>query len=135
MQWNDSINAGFTAGDPWIKVNPNFREINVEAALNDPDSIFYFYKKLIELRKQNEVMVYGDYKDLLPDDEHLYVYTRSYNDVTWLIVLNHGDEQQTFTFDGFANRELILSNYQNDFDTNEEILLPHEARIYEILRN
>lgn len=132
MQWNASSQAGFTAGEPWIKVNPNYKEINVESALNDTDSVYYFYQKLIELRKQNEVMVYGDYKDLLPDDEHLYVYTRSYNDVTWLIVLNHDDEQQRFTFNGFTNRKLILSNYRSDFEKNEEVLHPHEARIYKI---
>lgn len=114
MQWNDSSQAGFTAGEPWIKVNPNYKKINVEAALKDQGSVYYFYKKLIELRKQNEVMVYGDYRDLLPDDEHIYVYTRSYNGVTWLIVLNHGDEKQTFNFDGFTSRELILSNYKSD---------------------
>ncbi|KML43538.1 glycoside hydrolase family 13 protein [Cytobacillus firmus] len=133
MQWNASSQAGFTAGEPWIKVNPNYKEINVESALNDTDSVYYFYQKLIELRKQNEVMVYGDYKDLLPDDEHLYVYTRSYNDVTWLIVLNHDDEQQRFTFNGFTNRKLILSNYRSDFEKNEEVLHPHEARIYKII--
>lgn len=132
MQWNASSQAGFTAGEPWIKVNPNYKEINVESALNDTDSVYYFYQKLIVLRKQNEVMVYGDYKDLLPDDEHLYVYTRSYNDVTWLIVLNHDDEQQRFTFNGFTNRKLILSNYRSDFEKNEEVLHPHEARIYKI---
>ncbi|MDM5225879.1 alpha-glucosidase [Cytobacillus sp. NJ13] len=133
MQWNDSSQAGFTAGEPWIKVNPNYKKINVEAALKDQGSVYYFYKKLIELRKQNEVMVYGDYRDLLPDDEHIYVYTRSYNGVTWLIVLNHGDEKQTFNFDGFTSRELILSNYKSDRGKNEEVLLPHEARIYEIM--
>lgn len=80
-------------------------------------------------------MVYGDYKDLLPDDEHLYVFTRSYNDITWLIVLNHCDEEQTFNFDGFPNRELILANYRRDTEENQEIMLPHEARIYEIQRH
>lgn len=134
MQWNDAPQAGFSSGEPWIKVNPNYKEINVEAALNDPDSVYFYYKKLIALRKENDVMVYGDYKDLLPDDEHLYVYSRSYKHETWLIVLNHCDVEQAFTLDGFTNRKLILSNYQRDLEKNEEVLFPHEARIYQITK-
>jgi oligo-1,6-glucosidase len=134
MQWNDAPQAGFSSGEPWIKVNLNYKEINVEAALNDPDSVYFYYKKLIALRKENDVMVYGDYKDLLPDDEHLYVYSRSYKDETWLIVLNHCDGEQAVTLDGFTNRKLILSNYQRDLEKDEEILFPHEARIYQITK-
>lgn len=136
MQWNDAPQAGFTSGEPWIKVNPNFKEINVEAAIKDQDSIFYYYKKLISLRKENEVMVYGNYQDLLPDDENLYVYTRSYNGVTWLVVLNHSDEQREFTFpEEFQNAEkqLIIGNYEQKTGSDENRLDPHEARIYQII--
>ncbi len=66
MQWNAAEQAGFTNGTPWIKVNPNYKAINVEQALADPDSIFYYYQKLIQLRKENPVFVYGSY-DLLLD--------------------------------------------------------------------
>ena len=135
MQWTDAPQAGFTSGEPWIKVNPNFKEINVEKALKDQDSTFYYYKKLISLRKENEVMVYGDYRDLLPDDENLYVYTRSYNGVTWLVVMNHSDEQREFTFPKefqHAEKQLIISNYEAKTGSEEYLLDPHEARIYQI---
>lgn len=135
MQWTDALQAGFTSGEPWIKVNPNFKQINVEAAIKDQDSIFYYYKKLISLRKENEVMVYGDYQDLLPDDENLYVYTRSYNGVTWLVVLNLSDEQREFTFPEefqHAEKQLIISNYEAKTGSEEYLLDPHEARIYQI---
>ncbi|MGD6878171.1 glycoside hydrolase family 13 protein [Bacillus infantis] len=135
MQWSDETNAGFTSGQPWIKVNPNHKEINVEAALNNPDSVFYFYKKLIALRKENDVMVYGDYHDLLPDDEYLYVYTRSYNGITWLVLLNHSDQQRSFTLPAEyqdSEKKLIIGNYPKETADNEEKLRPYEAKIYQI---
>ncbi len=63
MQWDDSEHAGFTTGTPWLKVNPNYKEINVKQALADPNSVYYYYKKLIQLRKQHPVMVYGTFRD------------------------------------------------------------------------
>lgn len=77
MQWNAEKNAGFTEGTPWYRVNPNYKEINVEQALADPESVFYHYQKLIQLRKEHEVMVYGTYQLLFPEDEDLYIYTRT----------------------------------------------------------
>jgi oligo-1,6-glucosidase len=137
MQWDASENAGFTTGTPWIKVNPNHKEINVEQALSDPNSVFYYYQKLISLRKQNPVMIYGDYTDLSKGDEHLYVYTRSLDGVTWMIILNHSDNETRFTLPGGyqdAHKTLILANY-SDVTGDESIantsLRPHEARIYE----
>ncbi|PLR73816.1 glycoside hydrolase family 13 protein [Bacillus sp. UMB0728] len=135
MQWSDETNAGFTSGQPWIKINPNFKEINVEAALKNPDSVFYFYKELIALRKENDVMVYGDYQDLFPHDEHLYVYTRSYNGITWLILLNHSDQQRSFKLPaGYQDPEkkLIIGNYPKETADHDEKLRPYEAKIYQI---
>ena len=77
MQWNSTENAGFTEGIPWYRVNPNYTKINVEQARKDPDSIFYHYQKLISLRKENDIMVYGTYYLLFPEDEDLYIYTRT----------------------------------------------------------
>ncbi|WLD93228.1 alpha-glucosidase [Alkalihalobacillus sp. AL-G] len=136
VQWNDRKNAGFTEGKPWINVNPNYKTINVENALNDPDSIFYYYQKLIALRKNHDVMVYGDYKDLSDGDTHLYMYTRTLEDTTWLVLLNHSDDSYSLelpeSFIG-KNNELIIANY-NDVSDDEQIdvikLRPHEARIY-----
>ncbi|WP_100334037.1 glycoside hydrolase family 13 protein [Bacillus alkalisoli] len=138
VQWNSEKNAGFTSGTPWIKVNPNYKEINVEKALQDENSVFYFYKKLIQLRKENEVMVYGDFEDLSEGDEKLYTYTRAYNGVKWLIILNHSDEEYNLTLprslDG-TKKELILANYvgvTSNSDMDQTVLRPHEARIYRL---
>lgn len=87
MQWNAEKNAGFTEGTPWYRVNPNYKEINVEQALADPESVFYHYQKLIQLRKEHEVMVYGTYQLLFPEDEDLYIYTRTLEEEKWLIGL------------------------------------------------
>ena len=86
MQWNSTENAGFTEGIPWYRVNPNYTKINVEQARKDPDSIFYHYQKLISLRKENDIMVYGTYYLLFPEDEDLYIYTRTLGTEQWLIV-------------------------------------------------
>ena len=77
MQWDDSDQAGFTTGTPWIAVNPNYKEINAKAETADPDSVFHYYKKLIALRKQTPIMVYGKYEPMLEDSEDLFVYTRT----------------------------------------------------------
>ncbi|MFC0472053.1 alpha-glucosidase [Halalkalibacter kiskunsagensis] len=138
IQWDDTDQAGFTTGTPWIKVNPNYKDINVKQALADPDSVFYYYKKLISIRKENPVMIYGDYKDFSEKDENLYVYTRSYEGITWLVILNHSDEKQVLSLGkglDVAGKKLIIANYE-DVTGEESIqrtaLRPHEARIYQI---
>ncbi|MCF6410857.1 glycoside hydrolase family 13 protein [Pseudalkalibacillus salsuginis] len=138
VQWDASENAGFTDGEAWIAVNPNYEEINVEKALDDPHSIFYYYQKLIALRKENDVMVYGDYADLSEEDERLYMYTRNLEDHTWLIVLNHSDENYELTLpEESINAELKISNYQDVPGTVSNrymTLRPHEARIYSYIK-
>ncbi|MGP4081667.1 glycoside hydrolase family 13 protein [Pseudalkalibacillus sp. R45] len=135
VQWDATENAGFTDGEPWIPVNPNYKKINVENALEDPDSIFYYYQKLIELRKNNDVMVYGDYEDLSEGDEHLYMYTRRFDGVTWLVVLNHSDENYRMTLpEESLNAELKITNYKDvsaEITDRDTLLRPHEARIYQ----
>jgi oligo-1,6-glucosidase len=137
MQWDTGENAGFTDGTPWIKVNPNYKAINAEQALVNQDSVFYYYQKLIALRKENDVMVYGDYEDLSEGDEHLYVYTRSLDGVTWLVILNHSDNESSFNLPDQFNddeKQLIIANY-GDVTKEDSIagttLQPHEARIYQ----
>lgn len=140
MQWNSGKNAGFTTGSPWINVNPNYKEINVENVLNDPDSVFYYYQKLIALRKKNNVMVYGDYEDLSKKDPYIYMYTRSDNDHTWLVMLNHSDERQQVNIsEQFSGSEasLVIANMEAEDKgkitlTNTMMLRPHEARVYEV---
>jgi oligo-1,6-glucosidase len=137
IQWNSGKNAGFTEGTPWINMNPNYEEINVEEALNNPNSVYYYYKKLISLRKENPVMVYGDYEDYSKGDEHLYVYVRTLDNVRWLVILNHSDYKTPFKLPAAFNDEekkLVLANY-NDVKEEDSLidttLAPHEARIYE----
>lgn len=77
MQWSNAANAGFTAGTPWLKINPNYTGINVENQLQDPDSIYHYYRKLISLRGEHPAAVYGYYDLLLPQDKQIYAYTRT----------------------------------------------------------
>lgn len=139
VQWDDSENAGFTSGIPWIKVNPNYKEINVKRELETQDSVFHYYKKLIALRKENEVMVYGDYADHSDGQEELYIYTRSFGEVTWLIVLNQSEETNEVKLPEIAHgagKELLLGNYAEipEGDSEDKLVMrPYEGRIYRIL--
>ncbi|MFD0712626.1 alpha-glucosidase [Paenibacillus sp. GCM10027626] len=139
MQWDDSQNAGFTKGKPWININPNYKEINVEKDLAHSDSIYRYYQQLISLRKQHEVMVYGEFTELPEwmDSEQLYVYTRTLGGRCWLIFLNHSEETQHVAwpagYEGRA-RTLLLGNYAADgADAGRLELKPYEARIYELI--
>ena len=97
FQWDDSDNAGFTKGTPWMKVNPNYKTINAKQALQDKNSIFYYYKKLIELRKTYPIIVYGDYRLILPEHEQIYAYIRKYQGEKLLVITNFSQEAVTFT--------------------------------------
>ncbi|MFC3885071.1 alpha-glucosidase [Bacillus songklensis] len=137
VQWNDTENAGFTSGTPWIKVNPNYKKINVEQALADPDSVFYFYQKLIRLRKENEVMVYGTYEPILEEDLQIYSYLRSLEKERWLVILNISDQPAEFKLPDFISyqaKELLLANYPANADESIDsfTLQPYESRIYRL---
>ncbi|NBI28761.1 alpha-glucosidase [Chengkuizengella marina] len=138
VQWDDTKNAGFTEGTPWININPNYKTINVKSALKDPNSIFYYYQKLISLRKKHEIMVYGEYEDLLPEDKHLYVYTRKKENNVWMVILNHSDLHHVFKFSTpYQNKKknLIINNYQDAevvLENDEIDLRPYEALVYQI---
>jgi oligo-1,6-glucosidase len=132
MQWDDAHNAGFTKGTPWIKVNPNYTDINVAKALDDPNSVYYFYKKLIQLRKEHEVMVYGDYQELFEDHQQIYAFIREYEEERWLILLNISELEVEITLPedlACAANEIILANYEVQENTS---LKPYEARIYRL---
>ncbi|MBF4692537.1 glycoside hydrolase family 13 protein [Fusibacter ferrireducens] len=134
MQWNAQPNAGFSTGSPWFDVNKNYKEINVESQLEDKKSIFHYYKKLIQLRKSNEVIVYGDYKLLMPDDTNLFVYMRSLKNQKLLVICNFKGESVDFTvpedekFHG--EPKCLISNYGDvDFDVQLK-LKPYEALVF-----
>ncbi|MGE6228122.1 glycoside hydrolase family 13 protein [Paenibacillus chitinolyticus] len=136
MQWDDTANAGFTTGEPWIKVNPNHPEINAAAATADPRSIYHYYRSLIALRKKHPVIVYGEYKLLLPLDTEIYAYTRTLNGEKLLVILNFFDGTPEFTWpeelgEG-KDAELLLSNYDPVSGENTGVikLRPYEARVY-----
>jgi oligo-1,6-glucosidase len=137
MQWDGSTQAGFTAGTPWIKVNPNHTAINVEQALADPDSIFRYYQKLIQLRKDNPVIVYGKYRLILDAHEEVYAFTRTLADTRLLVILNFTKDKPVFalpTHIPFSGKELLISNYPVDPDEDIRLLTlrPFEARVYRL---
>lgn len=131
MQWNSSENAGFTTGTPWINVNENYKYINAEASLEDKNSIFYYYRDLVKFRKENDIVVYGDYKLLLKDDENIFAYTRVYNGQTILVVCNFYEKEVEFNLpeDMKANEvNMIISNYRNKHtNINSMVLKPYES--------
>lgn len=145
MQWNDQEHAGFTTGQPWIRVNPNYRELHVEVDLQAEHSIFAFYQTLIQLRKQHPVMIYGDYTDISGDDPQLYIYVRELRDsrlgeARWLIALNHGEQQRELVLpiELTHGAKLLLSNYTDTVSNLAKNvgtiqLRPYEACLYAIL--
>ena len=112
MQWDDSNHGGFTSGTPWIKANPRYTEINVEAALEDPQSIFYYYQKLITLRKEMDIIIEGDFQLLLPESTEVFAYERNWQDEQ-LIVLCNFSEVETAIEDeeAFEKNARISSGY------------------------
>ncbi len=128
VQWDDSPQAGFTTGTPWIAVNPNYREINAKAETADPDSVFHYYKKLIALRKAYPVIVYGRYEPLLEDNEELFVYTRTLEKEKLLVVCSFCDHETHFSIPAeFAGAACLISNRNRTYTDTELTLEPYEA--------
>ncbi|MCI9106784.1 MAG: alpha-glucosidase [Lachnospiraceae bacterium] len=128
VQWDDTENAGFTTGTPWIGVNPNYKEINAKAETADENSVFHYYKKLIALRKQNPVMVYGKYELLLEDSEELFVYTRTLEEEKLLVVCSFSDKETVFNIpDEFVGKACLIANRENVYDKKQVVLKPYEA--------
>lgn len=126
MQWDDSENAGFTTGTPWLKVNENYHMINAKAALADKNSVFYYYQKLIQLRKSYDVIIDGVFVGLLEDNDDIYAYERRLGDQRLLVACNFtGNEVPCDLFQGVSGEELI-SNYKCHKDG---VLKPYEARV------
>ncbi len=135
MQWNSDENAGFTDGEPWINVNPNKDKINVEKEKSEENSVLNFYRKLISLRKEHEVLVYGKYRLILEEDEDIFAFLREGPGETSLTVLNFSEGETTFNPGTELNHnkgELLLTNYSMDEpeEVAPSILRPYEARLY-----
>ena len=130
MQWNDSAQAGFTSGTPWIRVNPNYKEINAEKEVYDENSVFSYYKKLIELRKKYPVIVYGSYELILAEDPDVFAYIRRLGDERLLVMCNFFQKEVTVHIPRefqSEDGECIIENYGNSSGKNREKLLPYEA--------
>lgn len=129
MQWDDSVNAGFTTGTPWIKVNDNYDKINAKSQVDDPDSIFSCYKKLVQLRKDYPVFVDGKFTLLLEDDENIFAYSRKNEEKTMLVVCNFFDKEIPMPLaKECEGMEVLVSNYKDTSDMS--VLRPYEARMY-----
>ncbi|WP_301287715.1 alpha-glucosidase [Bacillus sp. 3103sda1] len=136
MQWEDSEHAGFTSGKPWVQVNPNYKEINAKQALHDSNSIFHYYKKLIELRKKHEIIVYGTYDLILEDHPSIFAYVRTWKDEKLLIIANFTEDSCVFELPeeiAYSNVDLLIHNYDVQDESIENIILqPYETRAYKL---
>lgn len=129
MQWDDSENAGFTTGTPWIKVNDNYDKINARSQVDDPDSIFSCYRKLVKLRKDYPVFVDGKFTLLLEDDENIFAYSRKNEETTMIVVCNFFDKEIPMPLaKECEGMEVLISNYKDTSDMS--VLRPYEARMY-----
>lgn len=135
IQWDDSENAGFTTGTPWIMVNPNYVEINAKEQMSRPDSVFHYYQKLIKLRKEYEIIVYGEYQLLMPEDEQIYAYTRTWENEKLFVVCNFAEDQaeveipEEFRGD---QTEVLISNYDQVTVKASVKLRPYEAFVLKV---
>jgi len=127
MQWDDSENAGFTTGKPWLPVNQNYKKINVHAQLNDPNSILNVYRFLINYRKNNPLVVYGDYQ-LLESHKNIFAYTRTYEGKTLLVVANISNNMDQFDLSKFdLADEVLIANAPIDLSEDLVSLPPYGA--------
>lgn len=134
VQWDDSPNAGFTTGTPWFGVNPNYKEINVAQAENDPNSILNYYRKLLKFRKEHEIVIYGAYNEYYEDSKKVFVYERTYMGERMLVVCSFSEDGEKIVApEGYdlSKGELVLSNYDlNPIFRNSFITRPYECRVY-----
>ncbi|WP_414051533.1 glycoside hydrolase family 13 protein [Macrococcus animalis] len=136
MQWDDTKNAGFTTGTPWLKVNPNFEEINVFVQEKQEDSMLNFYKKMIRLKKENLTLTYGTFDLIYPNDEKVFAYTRTLEDEQFIILGNLSHDKVILkpenTLDLSVEKQ-VLNNYSVDKQSADPFtLMPFEARVYKV---
>ena len=139
MQWNSSKNGGFTEGTPWIMVNPNYKEINAEQEMADPDSVFHYYQHLIALRRSSswsDIIVYGHYELLAPENPQVFAYTREYEGRKLLVICNLSSEKVSFeTPDSvsWTQADRLIGNYKYQELARKTELRPWEAEVWAIL--
>ncbi len=131
MQWNDSNNAGFTTGKPWIETASNYKDINVENNLKAKDSVWYFYQKLIALRKSNDIIAYGDIKPLFINHNQVFAYERNYENHKLIVLCNFYPVEVKIDFPyDISSYKCILKNYKNECKNKKMVLKPYESRVY-----
>lgn len=136
MQWDDSYCAGFTTGTPWIMVNPAYKEINAKKQLTDDNSVFAYYKKLIELRRSSDykdIIVYGTYELISPEDENIYAYLRHYEDRTMIVICNLSAEEIVYNIPDEINiqsAKCLIANYQNTECRRDMKLAPWQSGVW-----
>ncbi|MFA7076627.1 MAG: alpha-glucosidase [Candidatus Izemoplasmatales bacterium] len=127
MQWNDQIHAGFSRSRPWLEVNGNYKIVNVKNNQEQTKTILDYYKKIIKLRHDNEIIVYGDYEDIDYKNKRIYAYKRTYNKQELYVLCNFSPNVIRIKKYDFLNQKLILQNYS---EITSEIMKPYEARVY-----
>lgn len=125
MQWDESKNAGFSTGKPWLAVNPNYEEINVQEALANPDSIFYTYQKLVQIRKENNWLIRADF-ELLDTADKVFAYIRKDGDRRFLVVANLSNEKQNFSVEGRV-KSILIENTTAKEAVEKQTLAPWDA--------
>jgi oligo-1,6-glucosidase len=132
FQWDHSPGAGFTTGTPWLKINPDHQIVNVAAQENDPNSVLNYFRKLVQLRKKELALVYGNYELLDPDNPDVYAYKRSLGDETILVLLNFKDKTSVVnTGIDLDNADILICNYPDP--PAGKSLRPYEALVYKLL--
>jgi oligo-1,6-glucosidase len=126
MQWDDSDNAGFTTGKPWFALNPNYNEINAKSQVDDPNSVFNYYRQLIDLRHNSDLITLGTYEEIDPDDNEVFAYRRHYQGQTLLVISNFTDQTVQRDY-GQANAKRLIGNYE---DSQNDTLRPYETNVY-----
>lgn len=128
MQWDGSEKAGFTDGEPWIKINPNCKEINAASQLDAPDSIFHYYQKLIALRKEKDIIVYGEFEPLCREDDQIFAYMRKLDEERLLTVCNFSEQSAEFEVPvEFEGSRCLITNLDRKVFKGKIVLKPYEA--------
>ncbi len=132
MQWGSEKYAGFSTNEPWLMVNPNYHTLNVEEQENDPSSILSFYKQMIRIRRENQGLIYGSFKEYLAEHDQLYVYERSFTDKNYLIIVNLTSEVAEYSLPNEVDVpwELLLTNQEERVFERVGKLDPYEAKLF-----
>ena len=134
IPWTDEANGGFTTGTPWLALNPNYKEINVEAELQNLNSVFHTYRKLIQLRKDHPIVVWGDY-ELLETSSNVFAYYRTLGEERWLTVVNLSDFEEEISVDARFNKVLVTNTENEVTDLHAYTLSPWQAFVVELSGN